>query len=84
VCECLSADLPLSGDLNTFAALLLRSSVFAVLLVDLYFFTVDALTRISHVDADVLFVALLALTIGGEGSNMSSVTFPSDARSLIR
>jgi hypothetical protein len=72
-------DLPLSGDFNAFAALLLWS----VLLVDADFFSLDALLGVSHVDADVLFVALLALAISGEGSNMGSVTFPSDARSLV-
>jgi hypothetical protein len=65
-------------------ALLVRLLLFAILLVDVDFFAVDALLRISHVDADILFVVLPAFTIRGKGSNVGSVTFPSDARSLIR
>lgn len=68
-------DLPLSGDL--YASVL--GSLFTV--VDVFFAAVGLL-RISHVDVDVLLVAL-SLTVCVDGS-VFDVTFPSDARSLFR
>jgi len=64
--------------------MLMLRLAFTLTVVDMNFlFTSVSLLRMLFCNADVLFEALIS-AVRGDGSVAGFVTFPSDARSLIR